>query len=855
VREDARVAEEGDRGDLLAVECEHEESERPRDRGMAVVEVAAEGGSAVGAGRYDPQRCAAQARPVVEKDGDGLFALVLERVRRHGHPGVVGEQGDEKCGGIGDCAGSRRVLDSAEVVHTLRCGGPLAANLCSRRRRLYEKQLGETKKYLGELVHQNPFTSTDAGRLASALADSELVDALEEILNIYVVYGVARDLQRLRTSKVLFRRDTTSLPFVDEVLPSDGSPPSYTGAGQTADPDVTPAQAYGRYFSWYIDPDEVAHQENKSKSGVEAFYERYPLLAHAVQTVTNHHEANIKLACQRIAGDWNEIQAAFFAGRTMEQLTKIRTTGNDFHKGGKQVLILTFLLDDGSRGRVVYKPSGVEIDCRIVGDSDIVNGIAPQGYRQDASLTELINELNPPGPRPEGFTTRSLPTYRILPYNRDSVPDSYGYLEFLTHEPELHVQIARKEEIPEKVGAEAMTVRPADVKRSDWIVDDPKDGRVFYHQLGALMAMAMAVSLSDLHVQNVIAHDRRPHLIDLEEALKRPMKNVKDTYLHGVLDRYDDPEGNVLTIVEDGTSKLGVGWSPGIGKPAASALYLSHGGSAPAERVPFAGPAGSDGERNRRALVRGFVDVVEALATPAGSEAVEAWARGLDRTIARFVTLATAEYAHSCRDLYMTYCENSVESLAQDVGYKNFRYRTPEGKDVFFFARAVSARRDLWRQRLRKAAADDASEDDAREWHAPFFAVEHPTHAWRDYLNCDVPSFYHLLGSPDLLNTKGDTLDVVAAVDWQNGNVDVPGDLPEDWEPNDRGEYLPERPIDMVVAQLQRLRDACATREGKRAFLAEALKGLGGLDSDVSALARRVVGADELRLIGAGRRS
>jgi hypothetical protein len=567
-----------------------------------------------------------------------------------------------------------------------------------------------------------------------------------------------------------------------------------------------------------------------------------------VQTVTNHHQANIKLACQRVAGDWSEIQAALFPGRSMEKLVKIRTTGNDFHKGGKQVLILTFLLDDGSRGRVVYKPSGVEIDCRIVGDSDIVNGIAPQGYRQDASLTELINDLNPPGKRPEGFTTRPLPTYRILPYNRDSVPDSYGYIEFLTHEPEVHVQIARKEEIPEKVGAEAMKLRPADVKRSDWIVDDPKDGQVFYHQLGALMAMAMTVSLSDLHVQNVIAHDRRPHLIDLEEALKRPMKNVKDTYFHGVLDRYDDPEGNVLKIDGEGTSKLGVGWSPGVGKPAASALYLSRGGAAPAERVPYAGPAGSDGELNRRALVRGFVDVVEALATPAGNDAVKGWAAGLNHTIARFVTLATAEYAHSCRDLYMTYCESSVASLAQDDGYKRFRYRTPEGKDVFFFAGAVPARRNLWQQRLSKAAGVD------RAWQAPFFAVEHPMHAWRDYLNCDVPSFYHLLGSPDLMNTKGDKVDVAAVVKWQE-SIDAPGDLPDDWQPNDRGEYLPERPIDMIVAQLQALRDACATRQGKRTFLAEALKGVGGLDSDLRALAKRVVGADELRTVGAGRRS
>ncbi|MGZ4392879.1 MAG: DUF4135 domain-containing protein, partial [Gaiellaceae bacterium] len=497
----------------------------------------------------------------------------------------------------------------------------MAAALCPRRRRIYQRYLDGTKQYFGTLVGQPPFTGADADRLRGALADTGLVDALEELLNIYVVYGVARDLQRLAPSKVLFLHDTSNLPFVDAVLPSDGSSPSYSGVGAPADPDVSPAKAYERYFAWYIDPEDVAHQGEDTKGGVEAFFERYPLLAHAVQTVTAHHQANIKLACQRVATDWNAIQAAFFPGRTLAQLVKIRTTGNDFHKGGKQVLILTFLLDDGTRGRVVYKPSAVEIDCRIVGDSDIVNALAPQGYRQDASLTELINKFNPPRQRPEGFTSRPLPTYRILPYNRDSVPDAYGYIEFLTHEPRVEVHAAA-DDIPKKIGEEVRKLRPADVKASDWIVEDAQAGQVFYHQFGGLMAMAMAVSLSDLHVQNVIAHDRSPHLIDLEEALKKPMTAVADTQLPAVLGRSYDPGGRELVVDRDQTSKLAIIWTARP-EPASCVLYLSHGTSAPAEPIALAGPAGSDGERDRRALIRGLVDVIEALATQECNDAAK----------------------------------------------------------------------------------------------------------------------------------------------------------------------------------------------------------------------------------------
>ena len=91
VREDARVAEEGERRDLFAVECEHDEAPRPRDPSVPVIDVEAEGGLTVGAGRDDPAPGVAHACPMLEEEGDGLFALVLERVRRHRQPGVLGE--------------------------------------------------------------------------------------------------------------------------------------------------------------------------------------------------------------------------------------------------------------------------------------------------------------------------------------------------------------------------------------------------------------------------------------------------------------------------------------------------------------------------------------------------------------------------------------------------------------------------------------------------------------------------------------------------------------------------------------------------------------------------------------------
>jgi len=131
---------------------------------------------------------------------------------------------------------------------------------------------------------------------------------------------------------------------------------------------------------------------------------------------------------------------------------------------------------------------------------------------------------------------------------------------------------------------------------------------------------------------------------------------------------------------------------------------------------------------------------------------------------------------------------------------------------------------------------------------------EHPSHAWRDYLNCDVPSFYHVLGTTDLLNSKGDPVDVSAAYGWQQKNISgLQSPLPADWDGTVHA-YLPETPIDMVVAQLERLRVACSAPPDKRdalrwnrdntkeKFLKQALGGT-GLDADFQrvALAARQV--------------
>jgi hypothetical protein len=56
----------------------------------------AERGLAVGAGGHQAVAVLPPRRErVAEEGGDRVVPLILERLGRHGHPGVVGEQGEE----------------------------------------------------------------------------------------------------------------------------------------------------------------------------------------------------------------------------------------------------------------------------------------------------------------------------------------------------------------------------------------------------------------------------------------------------------------------------------------------------------------------------------------------------------------------------------------------------------------------------------------------------------------------------------------------------------------------------------------------------------------------------------------
>ncbi len=273
------------------------------------------------------------------------------------------------------------------------------------------------------------------------------------------------------------------------------------------------------------------------QSGVDAFYERYPLIAHAVKTVDRR---TTRTTSGSPASVWRRTGAtsqAFFPGRTHG------AAGQD--------------PDDGKR-----LPQGRQAgpDPDVPASTDRKSAAASSTSRRPSrstaasSATATSSTRSPPGlhagREPDradqrlqlrrakragaGFTSRAaahLPDPALQPWL------GTGRLR-LHRVPHARAIGGRRSERRQgrnrkrrRTKGRRCRITPPTCK-SDWIVDNTQARHRSSTTSTAAHGDGMAVSLCDLHLQNMIVHGKAPHLIDLEEALKRPMtRRETDTYL------------------------------------------------------------------------------------------------------------------------------------------------------------------------------------------------------------------------------------------------------------------------------------------------------------------------------------
>ncbi len=262
-------------------------------------------------------------------------------------------------------------------------------------------------------------------------------------------------------------------------------------------------------------------------ANVLAFRNNYPITDNALTRIAANFRANVKEACGRAYTDRAAIQNLFidlYPGLTLNSLKAVRSTGSDFHKGGRQVLVLTFgtfwwwgRVPWWSDLKVVYKPTDLEIDCLLVGNSAAVNAATAPAQFMVNSLVEIFNNRAAAGP-PANF--EPLPTYRILPRSPTSnmpippgglpIRAAYGYMEYLGYD---------LTGIPIPLTNYYLT------GASDYLIyqnyDETQIVPRFYRQMGEWLALATMFAITDMHMENVRVTQYQPRLIDLEISLTK----------------------------------------------------------------------------------------------------------------------------------------------------------------------------------------------------------------------------------------------------------------------------------------------------------------------------------------------
>ncbi|HVB41891.1 MAG TPA: DUF4135 domain-containing protein [Streptosporangiaceae bacterium] len=472
---------------------------------------------------------------------------------------------------------------------------------------------------------------------------------------------------------------------------------------------------------------------------VNGFFGQYPITDNALNQITNNFQQNIKLACERIAADLVPIRDLFidrYPNLTLLSLKAIKSTGSDFHKGGKQVLILTF----GARWwsgwqpkwfdlRLVYKPADLEADCLLAGESAAVNQ-ATGGVFMAQSLVEIFNAQVLANP---GAGTELLPTYRILPMHRTSVAvgapvpirAAYGYLEFLAYE--------------EAFGYGATRFYSWGV--SDFLIfhNQPEQPIIerCYRQMGQWLAIASTFSLGDLHIENVRIAKYLAYLIDLEISLTEAFAGVGQTLLlsgalGGINGELNDAEEFVYVVTQTntGTPTQRIDFNRVyIDKYFQNRLYAMRG--LVRKLVPV----------NAYYLFTGLRNGMNVMRAVEQANGFNAWFARLNNVLVRVLPVGTQDWILSRRNIYV----NAVRGLPPPTVLANV------------MAQELRAELTI---RFNNYLGNPTPEPEFMVLAAPASAT--------DLQNFDIPAFYHRIGTSDLLDSSGNVLAVPAAVTVDN---------------------------------------------------------------------------------------
>jgi hypothetical protein len=576
---------------------------------------------------------------------------------------------------------------------------------------LYIDYLEDFKLYFSKIYS---FKNRDYAFVQKAVTSANLLNELAEVLDLFVGPAVAADLKR---------------------------------AHQTA-----PGWTYRDYFDHLIlDKDTMKYQAN-----LKAFRQRYPITNHALTKLHNNFKANIIEMCGRVIAD-RQLLIAFYQDLyhntlNIASLEEIKSTGSDFHKGGKQVLILTFAITYQqplssqytiARLKVIYKPSDLEIDCLIAGDSAALNRVQ-QGF-MDKSLFEIFNRGVAKYYKPLTPLGEPLGTYRILPRkfisthptNEFPLPirEAYGYIQYLDYQVFLSARRMIFDLEFLEVGGESDYLIFPDNKSKKEIVNH------FYYKSGMFLALACSFSIVDMHCENIRVMRYSPYPIDLEVSLTKEVNDVTDTDLlassagglNGVSTE-EQSDWDIKKVFNKSTRQPE--WSI---RPERQLKYHQNRLWSIA-RSGLKTPIPLDDS----SLLQGFNIGLTVISACQKSNDFNSWFKRIQNVLVRYLLAGTGELT-ALRD------ECFLENISQ-------------GKQLLATLEKLLANQYADRSAQYKKRPHPTQPSPYERQANPYFIFAAMPQTKEDYKNLDIPAFYHRIGTLDVVDSLGQPLQLPGSI-------------------------------------------------------------------------------------------
>ncbi|MFN7096926.1 MAG: DUF4135 domain-containing protein, partial [Gammaproteobacteria bacterium] len=294
---------------------------------------------------------------------------------------------------------------------------------------------------------------------------------------------------------------------------------------------------------------------------VDGNSETHPFLATRLENYATKITKAITTLLQHISTD-ADVLADIFASQTQQDsfiptftLERINWTSSDVHEAGLPVLILDCKIH-GEVTKIVYKPHTLLTAALINGDTTRLRANPNYQVKDNVhwythSLWEIVNMKELAFP---------LPTRTILPLEKATPTESYGYETYLPVDEELDINYEKiitdacltatttkqVRDVVESTYQQAKAKLAQQVRQfaqekpnQPWPFQavlpvkeaDFKQALIKWsYQSGASLAMALILGIEDLHLDNCRISQLSPYLLDIEVCFSDKVMHVDATY-------------------------------------------------------------------------------------------------------------------------------------------------------------------------------------------------------------------------------------------------------------------------------------------------------------------------------------